>query len=212
MDFSGLTPQAGGKARPRWSSAAPSPRTSPSAYDSMLGKNITHRSLHIRNVSDALVILEAVRRKLLPLITTRLSSSDRDELCSGSVFVWEESTEECGLVRWTDGRRWSQSRVVGDCLFYQEKIEITEEEREAKAQRRVQRIIAPGTTITPPPRNYRPAKSGGFTKQTYTFHVATAAGFRKWHLVAYTQASHSVLRIAASLKRSISGLNAGHSQ
>ena len=58
-----------------------------------------------------------------------------------------------GLERWTDGRRWfvipllptdfahclatrSQSRMRGDYLFYEEKIETTPEEKEAKAARR----------------------------------------------------------------------------
>ncbi|KAJ7073705.1 Gti1/Pac2 family-domain-containing protein [Mycena amicta] len=175
---------------PSWTGQAAPQQTPqhPSTYPSTRRRNITHQSLHIRNVSDVLVILEAVRRKLLPL-TMRLSGGERDELCSGNVFVWEESTEEGGLVRWTDGRRWSQSRVVGDCLFYQEKIDLTEEEKEAKAQRRVQRTAAPGTAIPPPPRNKRPSKSGGLTKQTYSFHVAptAAAPSRKWHLVAYSQ-------------------------
>ncbi|KAJ7358582.1 Gti1/Pac2 family-domain-containing protein, partial [Mycena albidolilacea] len=142
----------------------------------------------IRNVNDALVVLEAVRIGILPLITLRLSGSERDELRSGNVFVWEESTENGGLVRWTDGRRWSQSKVCAECLFYQEKIEVTEEEREAKAMRRAKRICNPGTSIPPPRRNQRPSKSGGLTKQTYSFHVRLpgSATTRKWHAVAYT--------------------------
>ncbi|KAJ7073153.1 Gti1/Pac2 family-domain-containing protein [Mycena amicta] len=204
----GPTREFGSPTNTSWTGQAPH-HTLPhaSASHDTRRRNITHQSLRIvippqkqfhgahawtdiRNVSDALVILEAVRCRLLPL-TMRLSGSERDELCSGNVFVWEESTEEGGLVRWTDGRRWSQSRVVGDCLFYQEKIELTEEEKEAKAQRRVQRILAPGATVPPPPRNKRPSKSGGLTKQTYSFHVAPAAAGapRKWHLVAYSQAS-----------------------
>lgn len=30
---------------------------------------------------------------------------------SGAVFVWEESEDDAGLKRWTDGRVWSQSRM-----------------------------------------------------------------------------------------------------
>ena len=102
-----------------------------------------------------LIVLEAVRRGVLPLITLRLSGSERDQLRNGNVFVWEESPEDGGLMRWTDGRRWlddfvsctfakadfyadfrSQSKVCADCLLYQEKIEVTAEERKAKAMRR----------------------------------------------------------------------------
>ncbi|KAJ7841636.1 Gti1/Pac2 family-domain-containing protein [Mycena leptocephala] len=87
--------------------------------------NVTYPALYVRNASDVLVVLEAVRRGILPLITLRLSGSERDQLRSGNVFVWEEFTENSGLVRWTDGQRWSQSKVYAECLFYQEKIEVT---------------------------------------------------------------------------------------
>ena len=60
----------------------------------------------IRDARDAHILLEAVRRKILPLITRRLSTSERDKLTSGNVFVWEEADFKGGLERWTDGRRW----------------------------------------------------------------------------------------------------------
>ncbi|KAJ7197792.1 Gti1/Pac2 family-domain-containing protein [Mycena pura] len=150
--------------------------------------NITHSALHIRNVNDVLVVLEAVRRGILPLITLRLSGSERDQLRSGNIFVWQESAHEGGLVRWTDGRRWSQSKVCAHCLIYEEKVEISEEEREAKSMRRMQRICNPGTTIPPPARNQRPSKTGGLTKQTYSFLVRLPGSCeaRKWHAVAYS--------------------------
>ncbi|KAJ7509495.1 Gti1/Pac2 family-domain-containing protein [Mycena galericulata] len=148
----------------------------------------THCALHIRNVEDALVVLEAVRGGLLPLRRLRLSTCEREELRSGNVFVWEESQEEGGLVRWTDGRRWSQSKVTAEGLIYEEKEEVTEEERAAKALRRARRICNPGSIIHPPPRNQRPSKSGGLTKQTYSFLVRLPGSCetRKWHTVAYT--------------------------
>lgn len=60
----------------------------------------------IRDAHDAHVVLEAVRLNLLPLIKRRLVSGEREQLCSGNVFVWEEAEDEGGLLRWTDGRRW----------------------------------------------------------------------------------------------------------
>ncbi|KAJ6555229.1 Gti1/Pac2 family-domain-containing protein, partial [Mycena sp. CBHHK59/15] len=139
--------------------------------------------------SDVLFVLEAVRRGILPLITLRLSASERDQLRSGNVFVWEESQDDGGLVRWTDGRRWSQSRVRAECLFYEEKAEVTIEEREAKALRRAHRICNPGSKVLPPSRNQRPSKCDGLTKQTYTFLVYLPGSYkpRKWHTVAYSQ-------------------------
>lgn len=44
---------------------------------------------------------------MLPLIRRRLTASEREQLISGNVFVWEEAENDGGLLRWTDGRRWS---------------------------------------------------------------------------------------------------------
>jgi len=95
-------------------------------------------SADIRDANDAHVVLEAVRLNILPLIKRRLVASERAQLKSGNVFVWEEceDSEEGGLLRWTEGKRWSQSRMRGDYLFYEEKVETTQDEKDAKAARR----------------------------------------------------------------------------
>jgi hypothetical protein len=62
--------------------------------------------LDIRDVHDAHVVLEAVRLNILPLLKRRLLASERDELKSGHIYVWEEAQDDGGLLRWTDGRRW----------------------------------------------------------------------------------------------------------
>jgi hypothetical protein len=120
-----------------------------------LSSSLTYPLVDIRDARDAHIILEAVRLNVLPLITRRLSSTEREQLGSGNVFVWEEAEFKGGLERWTDGRRWkvtllaifhasvwlnfdprSQSRMRGDYLFYEEKLEATQEERDLKAARR----------------------------------------------------------------------------
>lgn len=67
----------------------------------------TNLAKDIRDAHDAHVVLEAVRQKVLPLIKRRLLASERDQLQSGHVYVWEEAQDDGGLLRWTDGRRWS---------------------------------------------------------------------------------------------------------
>ncbi|ESK86504.1 hypothetical protein Moror_9855 [Moniliophthora roreri MCA 2997] len=153
-----------------------------------VNRSATHPSLHIRDAQDAHVVLEAVRLNMLPLIKRRLISSEREMLASGNVFVWEEAEDEGGLLRWTDGRRWSQSRMRGDYLFYEEKVETTQEEKDAKAARRARRASDP-TAVLPPPtrRKDRPSKPNGLTKQTYSaiVHLPGSTETRKWHVVAY---------------------------
>ncbi|KAJ7644694.1 Gti1/Pac2 family-domain-containing protein [Roridomyces roridus] len=153
------------------------------------GPCVTHPSLHIRDVADAHKVLEAVRLNILPLIRRRLLAHERAQLRSGNVFVWEESpdSDEGGLVRWTEGRRWSQSRMRGDCLFYEEKIDTTFEEKQAKAKRRATKASDASAVILPPPkRKDRPSKVDGLTKQTYSVNVhLPGVPTKRWHLVCY---------------------------
>ncbi|KAJ7087432.1 Gti1/Pac2 family-domain-containing protein [Mycena epipterygia] len=149
---------------------------------------ITHSALHIRDITDAHRLLEAVRLNILPLIKRRLAPYERAKLQSGNVFVWEESEDEDGLVRWTEGRRWSQSKMRGDCLVYEEKIETTFAEKQAKAARRAIKVSElPQPIPAPPRRKDRPSKVGGLTKKTYsaTVQLPGAAATKKWHVVAY---------------------------
>lgn len=125
---------------------------SPYVTTTSLNRPLSFLGLDVRDAKDAHIVLEAVRLNMLPLIRRRLTASEREQLVSGNVFVWEEAENDGGLLRWTDGRRWlvsssyflsidilcksitrSQSRMRGDYLFYEEKMETTQEEKDAKA-------------------------------------------------------------------------------
>ena len=72
----------------------------------------THPRLHIRNVQEVHRLFEAVRLGRLRLVNRRLNEAERQRnIVSGAVFVWEESDEENGLKRWTDGKTFGQSRM-----------------------------------------------------------------------------------------------------
>ncbi|KAF8623876.1 hypothetical protein AX17_007278 [Amanita inopinata Kibby_2008] len=72
----------------------------------------------IETTGDALLILEAARRGLIPRVTRRLVDSERKMITSGSVFVFDE--DESGIKRWTDGFFWSPSRILNNFLLYRE--------------------------------------------------------------------------------------------
>ncbi|KAJ3530110.1 hypothetical protein NMY22_g8707 [Coprinellus aureogranulatus] len=72
----------------------------------------------IETTGDALLILEAARRGLIPRVTRRLIDAERKMITSGSVFVFDE--DESGIKRWTDGLFWSPSRILGNFLLYRE--------------------------------------------------------------------------------------------
>lgn len=80
-----------------------------------------------------------------------------------------------GIERFTEGKRWTASRLRDDFLFYYEKyLHLSEHD---------QKIVSP-------PKDWDP-----FVKQTYSAWVNTENGNRKWHLTAYyTQRTEDCLR------------------
>lgn len=72
----------------------------------------------ILNLQDALLVLEGTRCLILPCVKRRLNSEERQQICAGAVYVWNEN--ECGMKRWTDGKIWLASKVKSPFLTYHE--------------------------------------------------------------------------------------------
>jgi len=146
----------------------------------------THPSLYVRDAHDACVVLEAVRKGVLPLWTKRLTPAERNSVRPGNIYVWEEADEKGGLERWTDGRRWTQSRMRLDFLFYEELAPLTEEDKEVKRQLRSSAEAS--NTAPPSRRRERMLRANGLAKQTISMLVKTGEQqtLKRWHLVAYT--------------------------
>lgn len=73
---------------------------------------------YVRTPADAILLIQACYNGFLPRVDKRLSPKQGRSIRNGSVFIWEEN--ETGLRRWTDGRKWSPSRVSGRFLVYRE--------------------------------------------------------------------------------------------
>ncbi|KAL1853895.1 hypothetical protein VTK73DRAFT_8875 [Phialemonium thermophilum] len=74
---------------------------------------------HIATTMDALVLFEACLQGRINHLSRRPYDRERLGLIqSGNVFVYEEYSS--GIKRWTDGRHWSPSRVLGNFLVYRE--------------------------------------------------------------------------------------------
>jgi hypothetical protein len=67
---------------------------------------------------DAALLIVAANSgsKLMVPVKQRLGQREREGIQSGSVFVFTE--KDTGMKRWTDGKRWSKSRVEGQFLVY----------------------------------------------------------------------------------------------
>jgi len=105
----------------------------------------------------------------------------------------------------------------GDFLFYEEKIETTQEERDAKAARRAFKALDPKAIVQPPMRRKdRPSKPNGLIKQTYSVsvHLPGMLSNKKWHVVAYfaAEARLPVIENYANLRNIIvpSGIFSGN--
>lgn len=72
----------------------------------------------IETTADALKVIELCRQGKLGRVRRRLHEKERKMIRSGSVFVFDET--ESGVKRWTDGRLWSPSRILGNFLIYRE--------------------------------------------------------------------------------------------
>ena len=80
----------------------------------------TCTNIRIRSTQDAHKIFFAIQRGLLYMVTRRLDAEERLALKTGCAYAWEERgphTEVTGLgiERFTEGRRWSPSRVRDVC-------------------------------------------------------------------------------------------------
>jgi len=69
---------------------------------------------------DALLVLEAARRGIVPRVTRRFHDIEkRNMIRSGAVIVFTE--EESGIKRFTDPYVWSASRMLGNFMIYRER-------------------------------------------------------------------------------------------
>lgn len=76
----------------------------------------TCSNIRIRSTQDAHKIFFAIQQKLLQMVTRRLDADERQALKSGCIYAWEERGPHSeitglGIERFTEGRRWSPSRV-----------------------------------------------------------------------------------------------------
>lgn len=75
----------------------------------------------IEDKLDAIYLIEAVRQDRIPEIRDRISKHQRCRYIKpGNIFVWSEKNAK--IKRWTDGKKWSASRVSGMFLTYYEMI------------------------------------------------------------------------------------------
>ncbi|KAL6707863.1 Gluconate transport-inducing protein [Coniothyrium glycines] len=146
---------------------------------------------HVRTPNDAIILFEACRIGILPRVQRRLSEKERQQIKSGSVFVWDE--REAGMRRWTDGKSWSASRVSGSFLTYREMegkrggSAVPTAPVPKRASGKSPDGSATGDSDGEGPDGYR-YKPDGLMKQS--FSITTSSG-QHLHLISYYSRSNS---------------------
>ncbi|KAJ1725736.1 hypothetical protein LPJ61_005621 [Coemansia biformis] len=127
---------------------------------------------YIATTDDALLMFEACRLGVLQRRKRRLSEGERRAIAPGCVFVWDET--ESGIRRWTDGKRWSPSRVNGCFLVYSE--------LEPRGSEQQQQSMASAHLGMPQVALSDPPPGSGLTKKTLSLFTTQSS---KLHLVCY---------------------------
>lgn len=118
----------------------------------------------LKDKLDAIYLIEAVRQERIPEIKDRISKHERNRYIKpGSIFVWNEKNTK--IKRWTDGRKWSASRVTGIFLTYHEMI-----------PRKLQICNQPNCSMAP-----INVKNDGLMKKCFKCQV----GEETYHVVGY---------------------------
>jgi hypothetical protein len=119
----------------------------------------------IVTTDDAVRVISASQRGLLPRITRNLDTNELSMIHSGSVFVYEE--KESGIKTWNDGLSWGPAKVTRGFSIYQEnERQVTKvgENRRGRSRRRV------GEETTK--ENISSLKPGGLLKKVRRRHYS----------------------------------------
>lgn len=65
-----------------------------------------------------MLIVHGIRLGLIKPTTERPTMEERDSIRDGSIYCFRETEE--GMKRWTDGKIWSPSKILGHFLLYKE--------------------------------------------------------------------------------------------
>ncbi|KAI3649595.1 hypothetical protein MP228_005227 [Amoeboaphelidium protococcarum] len=72
----------------------------------------------VQDANDAAILIQAAIDGTIPVVSWRLTALQRSQISSGDVFVYNK--HESKIMRWTDGKLWSPSRIAGPFLIYKE--------------------------------------------------------------------------------------------
>ncbi|KAJ8325889.1 hypothetical protein O5D80_005534 [Batrachochytrium dendrobatidis] len=150
---------------------------------------------------DAAILIHAAcsQSDIVTPIKRRLLSVERDLIRSGSIFVFTES--DSGMKRWTDGMRWSKSRVEGQFLVY----------RRVDPKRPSSGFVASTGAVTPsgpkPASSLDSAPASGYTTPNGTNTTSVTVQPRTAFWLDAVDASNSQLCVDQNMPCSASSMD-----
>ncbi|KAJ1901687.1 Global transcription regulator sge1 [Kickxella alabastrina] len=143
-----------------------------------IGSCFTVTGMHVQTTRDALTIFEACRQSVLPRVIRRLNESEKQQINDGTIVVFDE--KEAKMKRWTDGRLWTPSRILGNFLVYRELDRKLQPNQEGANE--ILRMSGCGNGVSSSSEYKRPGtiannkgvfypKSGGLMKRTISLAV-----------------------------------------
>lgn len=73
---------------------------------------------YVHSHDDALLLVHGIRLGLIKPTLERPTMEERESIRDGSIYCFRETSE--GMKRWTDGKIWSPSKILGHFLLYKE--------------------------------------------------------------------------------------------
>jgi Gti1/Pac2 family transcription factor len=104
-----------------WNLAIMCPETPPPTPESGYSSDTLQPTFigHVASTNDALILFEACLTGHLNHVLRRPHNRERNQLIrSGCVFIYDENAS--GIKRWTDGVKWSPSRILDNFFVYRE--------------------------------------------------------------------------------------------
>ncbi|KAG9001924.1 hypothetical protein FRB93_011896 [Tulasnella sp. JGI-2019a] len=142
---------------------------------------------YLKTLLDAFLVVEGAISRRIGRVTHKPTPFEKREMVkSGSIVIWNDS--EVDMQRWTDGLKWSQSRIDGSYNIYREAI--TEDPRDKYGSRQCIPMSREAMQYTGNLGERTPCRSSGswiaengLIKRAIT--ISPKDGGPKWHIVSY---------------------------
>ncbi|KAI8899751.1 Gti1/Pac2 family-domain-containing protein [Globomyces pollinis-pini] len=126
---------------------------------------------YVETPNDAVLLIEAARLGIINICKRRLNRQERERIQSGYCYIFNDSS---GIQRWTDGRQWGPSRILGNFLLYKEIDAKLSPSAHHKSKEFKDTLHASGQSATITSKGTYMVKKNGLLKKTISVQMDTS--------------------------------------